>query len=299
MKRTTFLLAGLLGVMAMQANLLFDITDGKYREKTIESKRSMRDGETFTKIVNKNAVVRYNYRTGAFVDTVFSVFQAKKSPITYISGYEFSPNEQKLLVYNQVKPRYRRTFTAAYYVYDIKRKEMYPLSEGFQEVPLFSPDSRYIAFAKNNNLFMHKLDFQSEIAITKDGSPGKIINGTPDWVYEEEFKVTRHFCWSPDSKLLAFTKFTEDKVSEFSFQQFTTTNDDALLLYPTSIAFKYPKAGEENSKVQVFVYDDFNKTTRNIKIAENHEDFYVPRIKWTNSSDQLAIFKLRDRKSVV
>jgi len=294
MKRTGLFLIGCVAAVSLFGNLLHDITDGKYRAKRIEMPISMNDGEHYTTLVNGNAVVKYNYKTGAFVDTLFSVHQAKKCPIKKISGYEFSPNEQKLLVFNNANYRYRRTFTADYYIYDIKRKEIESLSEnGAQEVPLFSPDSRYVAFARKNNLFIYKVDFKTEIQITKDGEEGKVINGTPDWVYEEEFEATRHFAWSIDSKLLAFTKFNESDVKEFSFQLFNNTKSkDDLQLYPDLMKFKYPKAGETNSKVQVCVYDDFNKTTRTVKIGDADEDFYVPRIKWTNAPDQLAIFKL-------
>ena len=294
MKRFASLLVLGLYIQFSVAGLLYDITDGKFRAKQIDTPQSMNDGENYTLLVNNKAVVKYNYKTGATADTLFSVSQIKNCPIKSISGYELSPNEQKMLVYTNVKYRYRRTFTADYYVYDIKRKEITALSEsGGQEVPLFSPDSRYIAFARNNNLYMKKLEFNSEIAITKDGEAGKIINGTPDWVYEEEFEATRHFAWSPDSKLLAFTKFNETDIPEFSFQLFKNeSKDDDLNLYPGYLKFKYPKAGENNSKVSVCVYDDFNKTTRFMQLPDADKDFYVPRIRWTNSPEQLAIFKL-------
>jgi len=294
MKRLCFLILFLISTYCVFGDLLTDITSGKFKVKNLLSPQSMVDGEHYTILVNDNSIVKYNYKTGSTVDTLFSVFQAKKCPIKKITGYTFSPNEQKILVYTNVKYRYRRTFTADYYIYDIKRKEIEALSDnGAQEVPLFSPDGRYIAYARKNNLFMYKVDFKSEIAITKDGEVGKIINGTPDWVYEEEFESTRHFAWSPDSKLLAFTKFNETEIPEFSFQLFKNEHSsDDLNLYPGFLKFKYPKAGQSNSKVQVCVYDDFNKTTRLMKIAEADEDFYVPRIKWTNSPDQLAIFKL-------
>jgi len=162
----TFLLA--LSINLLFANLLYDITDGRFRAKTVNTPRSMNDGENFSIMPTSKAVVKYNYKTGAVVDTIFSISRLKKSPITSISGYEFSPDEAKLLVYTNVKYRYRRTFTADYYVYDIKRNELTSLSEkGSQEVPLFSPDSRYIAFARENNLYMKKLDFNTEIAIIR------------------------------------------------------------------------------------------------------------------------------------
>ena len=294
MKRLGLVLISFFTVIVLYGNFLHDITDGKFKAKKFETPRSMNDGEHYTLLVNGNAVVKYNYRTGATVDTLFSVFQAKKCPIKKITGYEFSPNEQKMLVYTNSNYRYRRTFTADYYIYDVKRKEIESLSDnGSQEVPLFSPDSRYIAFARKNNLFLYKVDFKTELQVTKDGQEGKIINGTPDWVYEEEFEATRHFVWSPDSKLLAFTKFIETDVPEFSFQLYKNEKSaDELNLYPDFSKFKYPKAGENNSKVQVCVYDDFNKTTRTMKISKEEEDVYIPRLKWANSPEQLLIFKL-------
>jgi len=295
MKRFKLIFVLTLCVNTLFAGLLYDITDGKFRVKSIAIPRSMNDGENYTLMVNDKAIVKYNYRTGATVDTLFSIYRLKNSPIKQISGYEFSPNEARMLVYTNVKKRYRRTFTADYYVFDVKRKEIQTLSEnGPQEVPLFSPDSRYVVFARENNLFMKKLDFNTEIPITKDGQPGSIINGTPDWVYEEEFEKTRYFEWSPDSKLLAFVRFDESKVPLFSYALYKDISDDPekLSIYPSIVQFKYPKAGENNSKVSVCIYDDAYKSVKPMKISDDDQDFYIPRIKWTNSIDQLAIFKL-------
>jgi dipeptidyl-peptidase 4 len=277
------------------ANLLYDILDGKFKAKSIDMPRSMQDGEHYTSMINGKAIVKYDYKTGATVDTIFSIYRIQNCPVKQISGYEFSPNEAKLLVYTNVKYRYRRTFTADYYVVDLKRNEIMPLSDnGSQEVPLFSPDSRYIAFARQNNLFMRKLDFNTEIPITSDGQFGSIINGTPDWVYEEEFDKTRYFEWSPDSKLLVFVKFDESKVPEYSFPVYIdkSKKENELTTYPSIYKFKYPKAGENNSKVSVCVYDDAYKSIRTMKLSDEDQDFYIPRIRWTNSVDQLVIFKL-------
>ena len=295
MKRFSLLFVLTLLVNFSFANLLYDILDGKYRVKSVEIPRSMADGEHYTLLVKNKAVVKYDYKTGATIDTLFSISRLKNSGLKQISGYEFSPNEGKMLVYTNVKYRYRRTFTADYYLYDIKRNELTPLSEnGPQEVPLFSPDGKYIAFARENNLFMRKLEFDTEIPITTDGQAGSIINGTPDWVYEEEFDKTRYFEWSPDSKLLAFVKFDESKVPQYSFTKYLskTDNKDELNLYPDSYSYKYPKAGQSNSLVSVCVYDDYYKSIKTMRLGEEDGEFYVPRIKWTNSVDQLAIFKL-------
>lgn len=301
MKRLIPIFVCLFFIQFSYADLLYDITDGKFTPARFEAPRSMKDGEFFTRRVADKAVVKYSYKTGATSDTLFSLSRIKNCPLKSIAGYELSPNEAKILVYTNVKKIYRRTFTADYYVYDIKRNELEPLSEGgAQQVPLFSPDSRYIAFARGNNLFMKKLDFNTEIPITKDGEAGKIINGTPDWVYEEEFEATRHFMWSPDSKLLAYLKFDESQMPEFSFQLYKNASDpDQIQLYPEYKKFKYPKAGENNSKVKVCVYDDFNKTTRFVKLPDGEADFYIPRIRWTNSAEQLVVFKLNRNQNVL
>ena len=208
-----------------------------------------------------------------------------------------SPKESKILVYTNVVRRYRRSFTADYYIFDSKHKEFDPLSDSRpQEDPLFSPDDRYIAFAHKNNLFMKKVDFKTDIQITKDGEKGKIINGIADWAYEEEFAATRYFEWSPDSKLLAFIKFDETRVKEFSFQNFLQ-KEPGLKLYPDSEQFKYPKAGETNSTVSVCVYDDFNKTTRVIKVLDPNPDSYIPRIKWSKDPEKLMVYQLNRQQN--
>lgn len=286
---------------AVSADLLTDIVNEKYRAKNISVMKSMNDGEHYTLLKDNKLIIRYSYKTGKAIDTIFNASTTKLHRLEQIKGYEFSPNEQKILVYNEPKYRYRRTFTAYYHVFDVKRKELKPLSEnGAQEVPLFSPDSRYIAFARENNLYLHKLDFGTESAITKDGEPGKIINGTPDWVYEEEFGATRHFVFSPDSKLLAFIKFDETNVPAYQMQRYLSTATDSSNmppLYPTFQSFKYPKPGQPNSKVSVCVYDDFYKSVRTVNLGSKETDFYIPRIKWSNDQNQLAVFVLNRRQN--
>lgn len=295
-KRIIFYCLLILFTRAAQADLLTDITDGKYKPKTAAGIRSMNDGEHYTLLKDNKLILEYEYKTGKIVDTLFNAATTKLNKLDEIAGYELSPNETKILVYNHPVYKYRRSFAAEYYLFDIKRNELKRLSEnGAQEVPLFSPDSRYIAFARNNNLFLYKIDFGTESAITKDGAEGKIINGTPDWVYEEEFGATRYFVFSPDSKLLAFVRFDESNVPTYDMQRFLDSpiHQDDLPLYPTFQSFKYPKPGQPISKVNVYVYDDFYKSVRSINLGKSKdEEFYIPRIKWTKDQEKVAIFTL-------
>lgn len=293
MKQIVVILLLLFSFQVVQADVWDDIVAGKYTPKSIKGMRSMKDGEHYTMLDQNKRVLKYSYKTGQVVDTLFNADNTKLNSLKTITDYTFSPDERKMLVYNNPKYRYRRSFTANYYVFDIKRNELKPLSEnGAQEAPLFSPDSRYIAFARANNLYLHKLDFGTESAITKDGEEGKIINGIADWVYEEEFSQTRYFVFSPDSKLLAFVRFDETDVPVYEMQRYLDGDikQDEISLYPTLQKFKYPKAGQANSRVSVRVYDDFYKSVRTINLNQKNEDFYIPRIKWTNDQDKLAIF---------
>lgn len=293
MRKITIIVLLILIVSSANANLLYDITDGKFKPEKTMIPLSMNDGEHYTLMVDNRAIVKYSYKTGEAVDTLLSISKSKNPPISSFSGYILSPKETKILIYTNETKRYRRSFTAEYFIYDIKYKEFDPLSSQTpQEAPVFSPDDRYIAFAHNNNLYMKKVEFKTDIQITKDGAKGRIINGIADWLYEEEFVNTHYYSWSPDSKLLAYIKFNESEVKEFTFQTYLNAENNEPLLYPGYKSFKYPKAGENNSKVSVCIYDDFNKTTRTIKINENEDSYYIPRIRWTNNPEQLAVFQL-------
>lgn len=299
MKFTKLILAlGLLTTtIHASANLLYDITDGRFRASRPDMPRSMNDGEHYTLLKNGTTLLKYSYKTGQVTDTLMHLPSIKNAPLKSVSGYILSPKETKLLVYNDVERRYRRSFTADYYIFDLKYKEFDPLSASRpQEDPAFSPDDRYIAFSHNHNLYLKKVDFKTDIQITKDGYKGGIGNGIADWVYEEEFAATRYFEWSPDSKLLAFVKFDESKVKEFSFQRFKGQTEE-MQLYPESEKFKYPKAGESNPTTQVYIYDDFNKTTRLMKLLDTNPDSYIPRIQWTNDPEKLMIYQLNRQQN--
>jgi len=189
-------------------------------------------------------------------------------------SYSFNNDESKLILGKDIQKVYRRSTKGTYYVYSVNSKKTHLIGEQIQE-PTFSPDSKKVAYAKNNNLFILDLTTNTTKQITKDGKYNHVINGTTDWVYEEEFGFVRAFEWSKDSKFIAFLRFNESKVKEFSMG--VTGNQ----LYPTQHVFKYPKAGEDNAKVSLHTYN--LKTRKSKKIALGSYE-YIPRIQWSNSN---------------
>lgn len=270
-------------------------------ENSINSIKSMNDGISFTSLVNEKKIVRYNYKTGQEIETIFDADKDSEGKISKISGYVFSDDERRILIETDVKNIYRRSYTAVYYVWECERKNLTTLSdEGRQQVPSFSPDGERVAFARNNNLYIKTLKFGTEYAVTNDGKRNEIINGTPDWVYEEEFVYNKAYQWSPDSKMLAYVKFDESKVPEYSFPMYKGSNPEMTenQLYPGEYRYKYPKAGETNSTVTAYVHDVKTRSSIRVKI-DDQEDYYIPRIKWTPSGSDLVVFKINRKQNDV
>jgi dipeptidyl-peptidase-4 len=158
--------------------------------------------------------------------------------------------------------------------------------------PTFSPDGSKVAFVKDNNLYYKDLVSGKTVAVTADGRRNKIINGNCDWVYEEEFEFTRAYQWSPDSRYIAFYRFDETAVAQYTM----TVYDN---LYPTPYQYKYPKAGEQNSVVDIRLYNLASGKIANPALwnEDGTADFYIPRIKWSNDPGQLCIYKLNRRQN--
>lgn len=289
MKKTTLLLV-LLALLTLSvsaqtsADYLKGFTSGAYRAKTPAAVKPMNDGERYSMISpDHRSIIAYEYATGKQSAVLFTL-DGKNTPLKTIEGYELSANERTMLVHGEVEYIYRRSFTTTYYVVDVERGKIEPLSDhGGEMMASLSPNGRMVAFAKDNNLFIKKLDYGTEIQITKDGEKNKIINGTADWVYEEEFSTTRYFEWSTDGQLLAYLKFDESAIEEYSFDVFQSP-------YTQHYTYKYPKAGTTNSTVRLFVYDVANRTTKKIDTGDG--DYYLPRLQWTQNKDLVAVAKL-------
>ena len=258
-----------------------------FSQKSVRGMNSMKDGKTYASF-ERGSLNIYNYKTGKLVKTLFSVddlvLQGETSSI-FLQDYELSENEEKMLCLTDIESIYRHSFHATYYIYDFKTKTLQPLSEnGKQRLATFSPDATKVAFMRDNNLFVKDLASGEEKQFTFDGLYNHVINGAPDWVYEEEFSFSQGFYWSPDSKKIAYYRFDESKVKEFQMEMFEG-------LYPDWYSFKYPKAGEDNSIVDVYVYD--LATGKSVKMDTGKEtDIYLPRIGWTKDANVLAIQRL-------
>ena len=282
-------------VFAQQLSLS-DVLSGKYSPQSVSGVRPMADGESYSCLSpDGSRIERRSFRTGEVMETLFNASEARGAAVQRVGGYTLSPDEKNILIETNRQQIYRRSYTATHYIYNIKNKTLTPLSQGGpQECPKFSPDGNQIAFVRDNNLFLVKLLFNNaESQITKDGERNRIINGKPDWVYEEEFSFNRAFDFSADSEMLAWIRFDESAVKTYTFPWFQGSfpAKAEYQLYPGTYEYKYPKAGEANSKVSVLTYDIKSRVTRTMQVPLD-ADGYIPRIQFAGDKDKLMVFTL-------
>lgn len=258
-----------------------------FRAKGINEIRSMNNGENYC-VLTKESIEKYNYTSKDKIGDILEFSQlnfGNDNEKNIVADYNFSQDEKKILLSLNPEYIYRHSYLADYYIYNIETKELFPLSKnGKQRLAEFSPNGEMVAFVRDNNIFVVDLKTKVEKQITKDGKFNEIINGTTDWVYEEEFGITKGFFWNTSSSEIAYYRFDESKVKEFSF---TIWGE----LYTQEYKYKYPKAGEDNSIVDVYVYD-LNKDTHKLIDLGSDKDYYLPRMQWTNKENELVIHKL-------
>ena len=223
------------------------------------------------------AIDKYNYKTLEKVETI--VTSSDLPNINYFSSYTFSKDESKLILATDVESVFRRSKLGKYYVYTIASKDLELISENKIQEPTFSPDGSKVAFVFENNIYIKDLEKGNTVQVTTDGKKNKIINGVTDWVYEEEFAFVRAFDWNKTGTYLAYIRFDESEVPEFSMDVYGDK------LYPTQQVFKYPKAGENNSKVSLHTYNVASEETKEVNL---NNAYYIPRIEWTNDEDVLS-----------
>jgi dipeptidyl-peptidase-4 len=273
-----------LSVMGQQKLSVEEIYSGAFRTQGMDELQSMKNTNQYT-VLNFDRATRsmqidlYDFATLIKVSTLLN---SKSFAVLAdgIDGYVFSKNEQQILVANNSHSIYRHSFSADYFLYDIATKQLNKILEQVQE-PTFSPDGTKIGFVKDNNLFIYDIATKSTVQVTTDGKKNSIINGITDWVYEEEFAYVRAYDWSADSKKLAYIRFDESEVPEFSMNVYHKD------LYPKVETFKYPKAGEKNATVSLFVYTVANQSALAVNLGA-YSDFYIARMKWTNDANVLS-----------
>ncbi len=257
-----------------------------FYEKSINGITSMNDGESYTILQEDGKVVEFDYSSGKQKSVLFDPSTFNNVDLLHFDEYTLSSDESKMMIITNTSNIYRHSYKATYYIFDLKGKTLEPLTDGTQVMlATFSPDAKKVSYVRDNNIFIKDLATEEVKQITSDGLHNAIINGAPDWVYEEEFSLLTGMQWSPDSKKIAFLRFDESEVRQFNMTKFQNN------LYPENYTFKYPKAGEKNSVVSVHVYDI--ESTKIIKMdvgAETNQ--YLPRIQWPNNSTQLSIIRL-------
>ena len=272
-----------------------------FAEKKVEGLYSSSNGLYYTSLENGKQIVKYSYKDGKEVATVFDLEKVENAGIESFSAYTFSPDETKILLTTAKEKIYRHSFTANYYIWNSVTEKLTELSaKGKQQEATFSPDGERVAFVRENNLFVKTLKFGTENQVTFDGKKNEIINGIPDWVYEEEFSYSKAFAWSPDSKFLAYVRFDETQVKEYGMPMYLGKNPTLKenTPYPSEYTIKYPKAGEENAVVSVHSYDIKSKTKVDIDLGED-TNIYIPRLKWTADANDLAVMRLNRRQNEI
>ncbi|MEZ5198757.1 MAG: S9 family peptidase [Bacteroidales bacterium] len=272
---------------AKQITLHDIFQSGKFNPESIRGIRSLNDGEHYAILKNDSLNV-YSYKTGTLKKTLVTANQlipnGDSLPIS-MSDYQLSDDEKKVLFGTDKESIFRHSSKSNYYIFDLENDKLSKLSESEkQSLASFSPDGQSVAFVQDNNLFIKTLENNIEIQITRDGLNNQIINGSTDWVYEEEFGFTKAFFWSPNGQNIAFYRFDESKVKEF---QMMLWGD----LYPETYKYKYPKAGEVNSEIKILVYNLSSKKTIEMDIG-TESDIYIPRIKWSKNPNLLSIQRM-------
>lgn len=284
-KITVVLLFLVAAVFGQQKITVENIYGGTFRAKGMDELQSLKNTDQYT-VLNIDQASRtmqidlYDFATLKKVSNLIDTKNHKELS-NGIDSYTFDASEKKILIACNTNKIFRHSFTADYFLYDIASKSLIKLFDFQVQEPTFSPDGNKIAYAKENNLYVYDVVSKKSTAITTDGKKNAVINGITDWVYEEEFAFVRAFDWSKDSKKVAYIRFDESAVPEFSMSMFHKD------LYPTVETFKYPKAGEKNSVVSLHIYDAAANAVKKVDLG-SYSDFYIARLKWTNDNNILS-----------
>lgn len=274
---------------------LEEIWGGAFRTQGLDVLHSMANGNEYAVLnydrqTKSSTVDVYNYKTGEKSHTLLNT--AELDGINYLLSYEFSKDESKILFTTDLQQIYRRSSRGIYYVYDVASKQFSLVSKNKIQEPTFNNDGTKIAYGFENNLYIKDLNSGKTTQITTDGKKNSIINGITDWVYEEEFAFVRAFEWSTNGDKIAYIKFDETEVPEFNMDVYGNE------LYPSADTFKYPKAGEANSKVSLHIYNLNSDATSTVDLSK-YNSYYIPRLKWTNDNDIVSVQLANRHQNVI
>lgn len=256
------------------------------------------DGTSYASLsADGKRIEQTDLATGKVTATLFDVDNTREEKLSYIDGFIINADGSRIIVSTATQSIYRRSTTARHYVYETRSRLLRPLSADHdrQRAPIFSPDGLQVAFvASDNNIYLKKLTYWTEVAVTTDGKVNEVINGVPDWVYEEEFTTSSSMTWSPDSRTLCFLRYDESSVPVYSLPLYggQCGGDPARELYPGSMDYKYPVAGKPNSVVTVHSYDVDNRKLKQVELPSGRGIEYIPRIAFAHSDDRLMITTL-------
>lgn len=273
-----------------------DITSGKFAAKTVNGINPIEGTDTYARISDDGKRVDcYSFKTGKLLRNLFDVSNTMGKKIDSFDGYILSPDGTRMLIQTKTKSIYRRSFTAVYYLYNIASRKLEPLSDGGpQQVPVWSKDGLQVAFVREGNIYLVKLLYDNaEVQVTKDGKFNEVINGLPDWVNEEEFGFNCALTFNADGTMICWLRYDEKDVKTYSLQMYKGMKPEKQenAVYPGFYSYKYPKAGEDNSKVTAWSYDIKSHRISKLQVPLD-ADGYMPRIKATDDASKVVVYTM-------
>lgn len=282
---------------------LKEITGGEFSAKRITGIDPIKGTDQYARISQDGKrILKSSFKTGKQTAVLFDVDNTQGEHIKTFDGYIMSPDSRHILISTQRQAVYRRSYKAVFYIYTVQSRKLEKLSEGGpQQCPVWSPDGNQIAFVRDNNIFLVKLLYgNSESQVTKDGKQNEVINGIPDWVYEEEFAFNRALTFSADGTMLCWIRFDEKAVKQYSLQLFKGLKPEKqeYAAYPGAYTYKYPKAGQENSTVSAWSFDIKSRRTQKLDVPMD-ADGYMPRILSTSNPDKVLVCTMNRHQDVL
>lgn len=282
---------------------LKSLTSGAFSAQRISGINPLSGTDQYAQISQDGKkIVQYSFKTGKQTAVLFDVSHTQGESIDSFDGYIMSPDGTHILIRTKTQMIYRRSYKAVFYIYTVQSRKLEKLSDGGpQEMPIWSPDGTKVAFMRDNNIFLVQLLYgNAESQVTKDGKFNEVINGVPDWVNEEEFSFNSAMTFNADGTMICWIRYDESAVKQYSLQLFKGTHPskDEYATYPGVYSYKYPKAGEDNSKVTAWSYDIKSHRTQQLQVPID-ADGYMPRIRRTDDPNKIVVYTMNRHQDVL